>query len=469
MDSKVCWLLLLFWFGAIGCHSECPPGTMKESGFCHRVDMDSGTSASAANGGTTSTNSQSDSAGGQGDAQLGANRVGSNTQAAAGANGAPNKSNAAGGPVSPSQAAPGTAGQSTQPGGTSGAGGMSTASDSTPMSASTASSTSTIAGTGGTSSTQNMMPVAGASNGSTQPPPPICQPGEMKCQSGELAVCDGNGQAFDMMSCPSGTKCVDPGLCAACVTDVDCASMTRGCKLGKCVNHMCNAEDADSSTLCTTTAGAMGKCGTGGTCECTPQCNKPCGDNGCSGLCPSKCGSSQMCVNDQCVDCVSDSDCSELNSQDGCTTGTCKGGRCAKKNQDPMQCTTADFRRARGTCQDGVCTCNPNCSGRCSGSDGCNGSCNEQCDPGQQCGPTGTCQAKPTAPSGPATCHADCPSGDVCDTQLHYCTTYCDTGVCPADRQCANGSACVVIPPCPSGMIVITYSGTQACANPESP
>jgi hypothetical protein len=303
----------------------------------------------------------------------------------------------------------------------------------------------------------------------TSAAPPICQPGEMMCQAGQLAMCNSTGDAFEMMPCPSGTQCVDPGLCAACVSDTDCAAMTRGCKVGKCVNHMCSAENADSSMQCVTSAGAPGKCASAGECECSPQCNKDCGDNGCGGTCPSKCGSTQMCVNDQCVDCTSDSDCSELNSADGCTTGTCKNGRCTKKNQGPTQCMTTDSRRARGICANGTCVCSPSCNGRCSGSDGCNGTCNEPCGSGEECGPGGTCQPKQSSTSRPPLCSGACAdTSQVCDVTLHYCTNYCDAIECPAPRACVGGAACALVPPCPAGMVEVTYSGKPACAN-EAP
>lgn len=132
-----------------------------------------------------------------------------------------------------------------------------------------------------------------------------------------------------------------------------------------------------------TPQGRPGTC-LSGMCECTPQCNKECGDNGCGGQCPA-CGNGRRCVSDRCVECQTDSECSELNSENGCTVGRCSNGTCMPSNTR-ASCTTE--RNAPGQCTLGQCVCTPGqgCSGKCGNAvDTCNIPCGDRCSSNQEC------------------------------------------------------------------------------------
>src|SRR3954467_14744499 len=86
--------------------------------------------------------------------------------------------------------------------------------------------------------------------------------------------------------------------CVACTTNAHCGSNDE-CQVGQCTsNGTCTTVDASPSTSCN---GGRGKCG-GGRC-CTPSCGAGVcgGSDNCGGVCPNRCGSSEMCESDHCV------------------------------------------------------------------------------------------------------------------------------------------------------------------------
>lgn len=210
----------------------------------------------------------------------------------------------------------------------------------------------------------------------------MCEPGMKVCMGDSAAVCDDTGQMFQQTPCGQGMSCVGAGNCVECATDDDCSDMTTDCLVGACVQNKCTTKNARAGTACMA-GGRPGTCSSG-KCECTKQCNKECGEDGCGGMCPNRCGS-LMCVNDACVECRTGSDCSKLTSADRCTVGVCNNGTCGTMNAGATSCTVAGTG-ARGTCSRGQCICTSSCSGKCGGdSDGCGGSCPNPCSSGQQC------------------------------------------------------------------------------------
>jgi hypothetical protein len=123
---------------------------------------------------------------------------------------------------------------------------------------------------------------------------------------------------------------------------------------------------------------------------CQPQCEGPCGDDGCGGQCDGcpegmTCNQDGLCCDAQgacqgVMDCDSDADCVEPQTcgpdglcQTGCTPN-CDGMVCGDDGCGG-HCGVCLF----GSCNDGVCVCTPDCAGKECGNDGCGGICNS-CD-----------------------------------------------------------------------------------------
>lgn len=292
----------------------------------------------------------------------------------------------------------------------------------------------------------------------------MCEPGQKTCMGDSSMTCDPTGQMLVPTPCGSNMKCTGAGQCVQCTEASDCSELTKDCKVGACVQSKCVAQDASSSKACTASNGKPGKCASGGTCQCTPQCNKPCGDNGCGGQCPNTCGS-LMCANDACVECTADSQCRA--SADGCKAGVCTGGSCSQ-SASAREGASCRAGSAAGTCRSGTCECTSDCGrGRCE-RDSCGRSCNVDCGSGESC-QNNVCRAIPRPPA-PSRCTsaASCVVGvETCDSTLGYCTEYCtgDATIClKTGRECVASTACAVLPPCPVGMTTTSYSGVTVCA-----
>ena len=157
-----------------------------------------------------------------------------------------------------------------------------------------------------------------------------------------------------------------------------------------------------------------------GMCECVPQCNKQCGDDGCGGRCPSSCDEAH-CVNDRCVECVSKSECPDPGED--CKASACNQGRCGVTNLNSGRCETS--QGFEGTCSAGSCRCTASCSpGQCAGMDACGKACTYSCSNGQKCNPsTQRCEASGAGLY--ANCEsAPCADGLIC-TQVISSARFC--------------------------------------------
>lgn len=267
----------------------------------------------------------------------------------------------------------------------------------------------------------------------------MCQPGRKSCMGNNAVTCDSTGQRLDTTPCASGMKCIGAGQCVACTEDSDCGSLDSVCKIGACEQYRCVAQNAPRGATCTTN-GRPGTCSNNGSCECTPQCNKPCGEDGCGNQCPNTCGS-QMCVDDECVECTSSSQCDD--SDDGCQVGVCdRNGDCTLSSAG----TEGDACRVNNT--EGTCS-----AGRC----------------------------VPTPPPPPpsenwVTCNSEANCSGSPNTTCHVSAKYC-VPPCGSNNTCAGGRSCLegwclIMPSCPEGLSEIeidayTESGKALiCATP---
>jgi hypothetical protein len=133
---------------------------------------------------------------------------------------------------------------------------------------------------------------------------------------------------------PEGNTCGDAGPCAQCTTDRDCRPPTSRCKVAVCLEHTCSTKRADDGTACST-ASRPGTC-TAGTCQCTPQCDKQCGADGCGGQCPNMClALGQKCgANDVCIECQPNCSAKCKGADDGCN------GKCDNDCSSPELCVS---------------------------------------------------------------------------------------------------------------------------------
>jgi hypothetical protein len=212
-----------------------------------------------------------------------------------------------------------------------------------------------------------------------------CEPGQKQCADDLAMTCMPTGQGFEPTPCPDGTMCAGEGECVECIEDSHCSDLTEGCSVGRCRGSMCSAGSAPNGTACTAEQGRPGTCSSG-ECQCTRQCSagQQCGDDGCGGECGS-CSGDTRCVDDRCVECQSDSECSGLNSDNRCTVGRCTNGMCRESNTT-SSCETAEG--ATGRCSSGECVCSAGreCDGTCgSAMDSCNLPCDRRCEGNQVC------------------------------------------------------------------------------------
>ena len=273
----------------------------------------------------------------------------------------------------------------------------------------------------------------------------VCEPGKKRCEGDTAMTCGDSGQTFETTPCDAGKRCAGEGECVDCIDDGDCSELTMDCLVGSCRGSKCEASSARNGTMCTTPQGRAGTCSSG-TCNCTPQCNKECGDDGCGGQCPS-CGGGRHCVNDRCVECQSDSECRSLDSSNGCTVGRCSGGMCMSSST-LSRCTTS--RGASGQCALGQCVCTrgSECSGKCGNAvDDCNVPCGTSCGGDEDCNGQ-TCVPRPTGKSLYESCSmqggsmGDCAGGLVC-TAFNTPGAYCfKAPPCSGGQESVFGMFC---------------------------
>ena len=178
---------------------------------------------------------------------------------------------------------------------------------------------------------------------------------------------------------------------------------------------------------------------------CTPDCEgKECGKDGCGGLCGS-CLEGVDCVDYQCTgECMHD--CAPKGSSE--CTGDAAWRECGEFDADG--CLDWSDERpcpGAGSCENGKCQCEPDCTGKTCGYDGCVGSCGT-CKPGFTCsdfqcveGCVDECTvAGETLCSG--TGYTEC--GHFDDDE---CLEWSGVSACPGTGQCVGG-ACQCTPSC---------------------
>ena len=292
----------------------------------------------------------------------------------------------------------------------------------------------------------------------------VCEPGHTLCMGNDVAVCDASGQMYERTPCSNGQKCQGAGQCVDCTSNTDCAALTRGCKVGVCEDFECVENDARTGTSCM--AGSRpGTCVSGGTCDCTKQCDKPCGADGCGGDCRDTCGSSMMCeyARERCVQCLDDGDCRQLNSSDGCSVGVCNrsSGRCEASDRDGRSCSF--MPGITGQCSGGECTCTSRCDSTHCARDACGRECSTTpCTSDQECSTSSNrCErVEQELPVTPCKSISDCNSAasENCSTYARYCTPPCAGTSCAGGRRCVDGF-CHFRPPCPAGLMTVRLDG----------
>jgi hypothetical protein len=365
----------------------------------------------------------------------------------------------------------------------------------------------------------------------------ICLQGTGDCVQG---TCHNNGEC-------SGKLCNSSHTCAACTTAASCSAYGTGyvcqtatgtCVQGTCGSNadcsnggICNASSTcvgcgTSDSACVTAYGSgyicvsngcvTGTCHTGASCTATPgqicnashTCANCTDDSGCQssytdgricvgnscvvGNCHDNtgCSNGQICTNNKCVDCASDSECAsgQVCISGGCTTGDChvaadchdstkvctsnKCSACAS-NAD---CTAtgaygADHVCSAGSCKAGNCLVKGDCAttgticgaqtpltcGACTGANA-DAACATEYGAGHICN-GGACVA--------GTCHdsTTCSAGQVCNPTSHTCTG-CGSGTA-GDTTCQGDARYGTTYICQANACIVGNCHTAAsCNNP---
>jgi hypothetical protein len=291
-------------------------------------------------------------------------------------------------------------------------------------------------GTPGTQQTCNSAKLcqAGLSAGSC----PTCLAGtDHRCSGAMLEVCAPDGKSWSAVS-----TCTSASLC----NDI----------LGKCTSMVCDPGKfacKDNSLMKCNAAGSafesMMACGKGSCDAAGGDCNicEP-GSKSCDATTP-------MTV----LTCNALGEGYDMKS---CAAGTkCVGaGQCVQCSAD------ADCGGANRVCQNSVCVCVPQCTGKQCGADGCGGVCGSctspktcngsgqctcvpQCN-GKQCGPDG-CGSSCGSCTSPATCNASgqCACVPQCNGKQcgpDGCNSSC--GSCTSPATCNASGQCACVPQC---------------------
>lgn len=176
--------------------------------------------------------------------------------------------------------------------------------------------------------------------------------------------------------------------------------------------------------------------------KCTPHDSTMCAEGVTYWL--DSCGSieeaKEMCgcgCNSDDTDCE---DCTDLpcSSNPDCPTGwVCDLGTNKCKQQgctSNLDCPTGFFCNASGVCERE--TCEPQCAGKCCGSNGCGGTCPNACVPGEVCD-LGTCQCKQDVS---CTTNEDCPPDFYCDLTVNECKPVVCNPQC--EGKCCGSDGC---------------------------
>ena len=260
--------------------------------------------------------------------------------------------------------------------------------------------------------------------------------------SSDACLGDDCGGADIEIFCLSDEDCAqgfceeDTGECLPCSVEcqgLQCGEGQCGNDCGQCVpGYLCE------EGVCL----ADSDCGNG-LCELAEDCS----------TCPADCACEQglVCEDGKCMNCTLY--CSYRNFECGlhldCDCGVCE--------QFP-----------NSVCEEGQCSCTPDCAGKQCGLDGCGWTCGE-CSEDLAC-VAGVCALVPECGDGQctvsescSTCAADCAceAGDLCfDNSCMACSEFCqatekecgvtwgcDCGTCAGGLECQEGS-CVCIPDC---------------------
>lgn len=300
-------------------------------------------------------------------------------------------------------------------------------------------------------------------------------PGSMRCDSEAMLCvqCVSDEHCEAGFVCNGGTceagcrseddRCVGamcrPGIgCVECVLDAHCLA-GQTCNIGTCVNG-CSAANptCPSGQVCDTAAGQCVECTTNSQCNnaplniCNPatnecvQCvtgtdcrdpNRPVCDpasNTCVGCLSNTDCPNGVCVQNQCVQCTSDSQCGGTTPRCNLGTNTCVA--CLPGATD--NCPTGQYCRPDFTCEQG-CKTGTDCpSGVCLPNHSCQ-MCTQdsQCAAGNVCN-NGTCV-------GACSATAPCGAGETC------CNGRCESLQNDADNCGACGVACGTNKACCAG------------------
>mgnify|MGYP001573509939 FL=1 len=276
-----------------------------------------------------------------------------------------------------------------------------------------------------------------------------------------------------------------------CYVPLDAGTPDSGVDAGESDSGTPDSDEPDGGTSDTGTDGGADASVDGG---CTPNCvNKNCGDNGCGG----KCDADYVPEYDKANKCLS-LECNQ-SQQLEVIKKVCVGddaycdpsdGKCHVPFICDKQCANAacgDADSCGGKCQgtclglldkcvDGVCKCQPTCTGVCGGDDGCKGTCPNDCQGHETCGGGGTsnvcgcttdCSGKC---DGPDSCGGICPDNcqghETCGgggaLNVCGCTSVCDGKLCGdpdgCGGTCQSGSGC-----CAPSCVGAVCGGSDGC------
>ncbi|MCP4600818.1 MAG: hypothetical protein GY847_09850 [Proteobacteria bacterium] len=262
-----------------------------------------------------------------------------------------------------------------------------------------------------------------------------CAPNDPGGDAGNHCTCDASGGSDSCASVGTNAYCAGPdgGNCV-CTENTcsnfpgQCGNLDNGCGGtincncpggSACVNGLCECQPNCSGKNCGNSDECGGECngpcvgpqdtcvtdpsGNGYMCECQPNCSgKTCGQSdGCGGTCNGSCSAGDTCQtdgngNDSCV--CDAASCSSQGSNASCVAGHCS---CTQNTcgNFPGQCGNLDNGcggtincgcASNETCNNGLCECQPDCSGKtCGQSDECGGTCNGSCSAGDTCNTDG--------------------------------------------------------------------------------